>query len=104
MSVAEQYRPVGAHQVDVLAPVDVPDAGGLATGEELRITVAQASRAQVAVHPVGDDLASPLAISRIDRAGEHGSTAGIGGLRGDVRSPVPSAWLRRRQCPVAAPC
>ena len=37
VAVAEHHRPPAAHEVDILAPVDVPDAAAFRAGEELRI-------------------------------------------------------------------
>jgi hypothetical protein len=52
---------VGAHEVDVLVAIDVPDAAALASGEEIGVRAgAKEPGALVAVDATGDDAAGPF--------------------------------------------
>ena len=58
VAVPQDDGPVGAHEVDVLVAVDVPDAAALAAGQELGVGArGEQGGVHVAVDPRGDDLA-----------------------------------------------
>ena len=58
--VAQQVRPVGAHEVDVLVAVDVPEPRAARPAEELRVLLRQHAGRLVPEHAARDDLAGPL--------------------------------------------
>jgi len=55
MPMAEQDRSPAAHEVDVLAPIDVAHAAAFRGGEELRIAFREPRRIQMAPHAAGND-------------------------------------------------
>ncbi len=59
--IAQHHRSPGAHEIDVLAPIDVPQAATFAAREELRIGRGQARRVLMAPHAAGNDPLCPRA-------------------------------------------
>ena len=68
VAVAEHDGPPAAHEVEILATVDIPDVTALAAGEELRISRRQTAGAHVAIHAAGHDTVGAIAQASIDRA------------------------------------
>ena len=69
--VAQHDRAPGAHEVDELAPVHVPDAAAVAAGEVLRVARGQIGGVQVSPQAAGDDLPRTFAQVVVDRACGH---------------------------------
>ena len=67
--VAEDVRTPGAHEVDILVVVHVPDAAAFGAGEELWIARPDQSRGHVAPDAVGDHVSGALQEGRVAAVG-----------------------------------
>ncbi len=54
VAIAHEVGAIGAHEIQILGPVRVPDPGAAGAGEELRIVVGEEPDRLVAIHPAGD--------------------------------------------------